>query len=52
LLEAIETEVTVEMDQAAEQALASRDRIPPPEQALYDGFSEGGTLIGLEGRPI
>ena len=52
LLEAIEAEVTLEMDQAAEQALASRDRIPAPKQALYNGFSEGGTLIGLEGRPI
>jgi 2-oxoisovalerate dehydrogenase E1 component len=51
-LEAIEAEVTAEMDTAADEALASRDRIPPPEQALYDGFSEGGTLIGLERRPI
>ena len=52
VLETIEAEVTTEMDNAADEALASRDRIPPPEQALYDGFSEGGTLIGLEGRPI
>ena len=51
-LEAIEAEVTEEMDRAADEALTSRDRIPPPEQALYDGFSEGGTLVGLEGRPI
>jgi len=49
---AIEVEVTDEMDRAAEEALASRDRIPPPEQALYEGFSEGGVLIGLENRPI
>ena len=48
----IEAEVTDEIERAAEEALASRDRIPPPEQALYEGFSEGGVLIGLENRPI
>ena len=52
VLQLIETEVTEEMDQAADEALESRDKIPPPEQALYDGFSEGSTLIGLENRPI
>lgn len=48
----IEADVTREMDEAADDALASRDRIPPPEQALYDGFSEGGVLVGLERRPV
>lgn len=52
VLEGIEEEVTVEMDQAAGDALASRDRIPPPEQALYEGFSTGDTLVGLKNRPI
>jgi TPP-dependent pyruvate/acetoin dehydrogenase alpha subunit len=52
VLETIEAEVTAEMDRAAEEALESRDRVPAPEQALYDGFSEGGVLIGLENRPI
>jgi TPP-dependent pyruvate/acetoin dehydrogenase alpha subunit len=51
-LVAIEGEVTDEVEGAAEEALASRDRIPRPEQALYEGFSEGGVLIGLENRPI
>lgn len=51
-LERIEAEVTEEMDRAAEEALESRDRIPPPEQALYDGFSSGDTLVGLRSRPI
>lgn len=51
-LEEIEEEVTREMDQAAEDALASRDRVPPPEAALYEGVSEGGVLVGLERRPI
>jgi 2-oxoisovalerate dehydrogenase E1 component len=51
-LASIEAEVTVEMDQAAQDALGSRDRTPEPEHALYSGFSEGGTLIGLENRPI
>jgi len=52
VLTGIEEEVTVEMDRAADEALESRDRIPPPEQALYEGFSEGDTLVGLKGRPI
>lgn len=51
-LERVEAEVTEEMDRAAGEALESRDRIPPPEQALYDGFSSGGVLLGLEDRPI
>jgi TPP-dependent pyruvate/acetoin dehydrogenase alpha subunit len=52
VLEAIEEEVTVEMQRAADEALASRDRVPEPEAALYDGFSEGGVLIGLDRRPL
>ena len=51
-LEEIEGEVTAEMDAAAEEALTSRSRTPPPEGALYEGFSEGGAVIGLERRPI
>lgn len=50
VLGGIEAEVTSEMDRAADEALESRDRIPPPEQALYDGFSEGGVLVGLSQR--
>ena len=46
----MEAEVTSEMDRAADEALESRDRIPPPEQALYEGFSEGGVLVGLHRR--
>ncbi len=51
-LDEIEGEVTREMDAAADEALESRDRIPPPEQALYEGFSEGGVRLGLERRPV
>jgi len=51
-LEAIEVEVIKEIDRAIEHALKSRDLLLDPEQALYDGFSEGGVLIGLEKRPI
>ena len=51
-LDRVDGEVTEEMDEAAEEALRSRDRTPPPEQALYEGFSEGGTLVGLEARPL
>jgi len=52
VLEDIEAEVTGEMDRAADEALASRDRIPPPEQALFDGFSEGDVLVGLRERTL
>ncbi|MDA0328222.1 MAG: thiamine pyrophosphate-dependent dehydrogenase E1 component subunit alpha [Gemmatimonadetes bacterium] len=48
----VEEEVTLEMDRAANEALESRHLIPPPEQALYEGFSEGNTLVGLTNRPI
>ncbi len=51
-LEEVEAEVTAEMDAAADEALASRDRVPPPEAALFDGVSEGGVLVGLENRPV
>lgn len=51
-LTALEQEVAAEMDQAAEEALRSRDRIPPPQDALYDGISEGDVLVGLSRRPI
>ena len=51
-LEAVELEVIRVIDQAIEDALKSRDLVPAPENALYDGFSEGGVLIGLEKRPI
>jgi TPP-dependent pyruvate/acetoin dehydrogenase alpha subunit len=51
-LQAVEAEVTEEVERAATEALASRDRIPAPEKALYEGVSEGGVLVGLENRPI
>ncbi len=51
-LAAVEREVTEEMDAAADDALASRDRVPAPEQALYEGFSEGDPLVGVRNRPI
>jgi TPP-dependent pyruvate/acetoin dehydrogenase alpha subunit len=51
-LEAIEAEVTQEIEAAADEAVKSRDLPPDPRSALYDGFSEGGVLIGLENRPV
>jgi len=51
-LEMVEAEVTSEMDMAADEARASRDLAPSPEAALYDGFSEGFPLIGIQNRPI
>jgi len=49
-LEEVESDVTEEMESAAARALASRDRIPAPEQALYQGVSEGDTLVGISER--
>jgi TPP-dependent pyruvate/acetoin dehydrogenase alpha subunit len=43
-LESIERAATEEMEAAAEEALASRDRQPVGEHALYAGFSRGGVL--------
>jgi TPP-dependent pyruvate/acetoin dehydrogenase alpha subunit len=51
-LEAVESEVNREIDKAAEEAVQSRDLPPDPRSALYEGFSEGGVLIGLENRPV
>ena len=51
-LEEIERDVTVQMDRAADEALLSRQRAILPESAIFDGFSEGGPLVGLHKRPI
>ncbi len=51
-LEQVEAEVTKEMDRAADDALGSRDRVPAPEAALFEGFSEGDVLVGLKHRPV
>ncbi|TVP74225.1 MAG: thiamine pyrophosphate-dependent dehydrogenase E1 component subunit alpha [Gemmatimonadales bacterium] len=51
-LEELEEAVTARVETAAETALLSRDRRPDPVQALYDGVSEGGVLVGLERRPV
>ncbi len=51
-LRKIEERVTHEVAAAAEEALASRSRRPAPERALYEGVSQGGTLLSLELRPI
>lgn len=36
--------------EAADRALSSRDQLPEPDWALYEGFSEGGVLHGLAQR--
>lgn len=51
-LEHIETDVTEELERAAAEALESRESLPAPEAALYEGFSQGGTLLSLENRPL
>ena len=50
MLEAIELRATAEVEGAASEALESREQAPDPEAALYEGFSEGGVLVGLDGR--
>jgi TPP-dependent pyruvate/acetoin dehydrogenase alpha subunit len=50
VLRDIEDRTTAEIDAAAEEAQTSRGRVPEPEQAMYEGFSEGGVLVGLRGR--
>ena len=50
-LEAIEAEVTAEVERAAERALASRETAPPaPESAEYEGVSAGVRQPGLAWR--
>lgn len=51
-LVSIEATVTDEVEKAAEMALESRDFAPEPADALYEGFSHGGVLSGLEQRPV
>lgn len=51
-LEFVEEEVTAEMDLAAAEALESRSLVPPGENALYEGVSEGGPRVALERRPV
>ena len=41
-LEEIEADVTAEVEQAAEQALRSRDRMPPGESALQGVYPKNG----------
>lgn len=49
-LESVESAAVRAVEDAAERALASREDAPPPERALYEGFSEGGVLHALERR--
>ena len=49
-LERVETEAVLAVSEAAERALASRERPPEPEHALYEGVSEGGVLHWLVRR--
>jgi len=48
----VEARVTSEVDTAADEARESKNALPSPDAALYDGFSEGSPLIGLQKRPI
>ncbi len=50
-LERLEEATGMEIDAAAEEALSSRAHMPAPEEARYEGFTEGGTLLSLDLRP-
>ena len=52
VLDSVEADALAHVDAAAEAALSSRDKLPEPPQALYEGFSQGGRLTTLERRPI
>jgi TPP-dependent pyruvate/acetoin dehydrogenase alpha subunit len=41
-LDAIEAEVTAEVERATEQALQSRDKMPPGESALQGVYAKHG----------
>lgn len=49
-LSGVEASADRAVREAADRALSSRDRPPEPDWALYEGFSEGGALHGLERR--
>ncbi len=51
-LQEVEAQCVAEADAAAAEALGSRDLIPDGPSALYDGFSQGGVLHGIEQRPV
>lgn len=49
-LDTVEAEAIDRVERAAALALESRDLHPEAENAIYDGFSEGGVLHGLATR--
>lgn len=50
VLKETEAEAAEAVSQAARTALDSRNQLPSPEDALYEGISEGGALCGLTER--
>lgn len=50
-LEALESEVTSEVDNAADEARRSQSAHPPSTAVFYDDFSQGGPLISVQKRP-
>lgn len=51
-MQQIEDDSIEAVERAAEEALASRGLDPEGPNALYDGVSTGGVLVGLESRPV
>lgn len=46
----VEAEATATVEAAAERARQSKDRLPPPSHALYEGFSQGDVLEPIRAR--
>ena len=49
-LTAIENEATSAVEGAAERAKESKNRLPDPTHALYEGISEGGVMDPVRHR--
>jgi len=49
-IKGVETSADQAVREAADRALSSRDKLPEPDWALFEGFSEGGALHGLAHR--
>lgn len=49
-LQEVEDWATQAVEKASERALASQDELPSSEDALFDGFSEGGVLDPISER--
>ena len=50
MLQEVENQAAQAVTEAADRALLSRDHLPEPQTALFEGISEGGVLHGMADR--